>query len=137
MSLLFFGFSVFLLLIMTLVLLSADKKEQYSRIEILRNGIRVSGQVIDLKFFGLFYRFPVVRFKTENGQYVTFTSSTKIAVGELSKGKQVEACYLPVAPEQFVIVSGLDVLVKSEAQVTEGPYRLAKGQERRSKRRSR
>jgi hypothetical protein len=131
MNLLFLAFCAILVLVKTLILLFSDKKKLYSRIEILRNGIRVPGEIIDLNFFGLFYRFPVVRFKTKNEQYVTFTSSDKVSIGELRKGEEVEVCYLPAAPERFVIVSGFDIMVKSETQATQGAYRLTKGQERR------
>jgi len=108
-------------------------KGTYSRTEILRRGIRTQGEVTDLDLYGfdVFYRLPVVRFKTKAGQYVTFTSYTKSPIGELSKGQQVEVCYLPTAPDQFIIVSGFDVLINSETEVTKGPYRLRKGQERR------
>ncbi|MET4106686.1 DUF3592 domain-containing protein [Hymenobacter sp. UYP22] len=110
---------------------------QYSRIEILRRGIRTQGEIMDLDLYGLdlLYRLPTVRFKIQNGQYVTFTSSAKTSVNEVRKGQKVEVCYLTIAPEQFVIVSGLDVLIRSETQATKGSYRLAKGEELSSRRR--
>jgi hypothetical protein len=136
MDLLFFVCCAVLVLVAILVLYRSNKKS-YNRIEILRHGLRVPGEIIELEFFGLFHRFPVVRFKTSSGNMLSLTSYNKVYISEFEKGQKVEVCYLPIAPEQFVIISGLDVLVKSETQATEGPYRLAKGQERRSKRRSR
>lgn len=114
-------------------------KGRYSRTEILRRGIRTQGEVTDLDLCGLdvFYRLPVVRFKTKTGQYMTCTSSTKSPIGEYTKGQKVEVCYLPAAPDQFVIVSGFDVLINSETDVAKRPYRLAKGQERRVYRKQR
>ena len=112
-------------------------KGTYSRTEILRRGIRTQGEVTDLDLYGLdvFYRLPVVRFKIKTGQYITCTSSTKSPVGEYTKGQQVEVCYLPTAPDQFIIVSGFDVLINSETEVVKGKYRLKKGQERRDSKR--
>jgi hypothetical protein len=133
---LFFACCAILVLIIALVLYRSNKKS-YTRIEILRHGLRVPGEIIDLEFFGLFHRFPVVCFRAHSGSVLTFTSSNKVHISEFERGQKVEVCYLTAAPEQFVIVSGLDVLVKSETQVTKGQYRLAKGQEARSKRRRR
>lgn len=114
-------------------------KGRYSRIEILRRGIRTQGEVTDLDLYGLdvFYRLPIVRFRTQTGQYMTYTSSTKSPIGEYTKGQKIEVCYLPAAPDQFIIVSGFDVLINSKTDVAKRPYRLAKGQERRVYRRQR
>ncbi|RSK43285.1 DUF3592 domain-containing protein [Hymenobacter perfusus] len=111
-----------------------SNKNSHSRLDILRYGKRVPGEIVDLEFFGLFYRFPVVRFQTRAGQLLTLTASDKAQVTEFSKGQQVEVCYLPEATDQFIIVSGLDVLVNSETEVAKGKYRLKKGQERRDNR---
>ncbi|WP_022822319.1 DUF3592 domain-containing protein [Hymenobacter norwichensis] len=126
-----FFFCCAILIIVTLFVLCHDNKKSHSRIDILRHGIRVPGEIIDLKFFGLFHRFPIVRFTASSGELLTFTSSDKVHFSEVKKGQNIEVCYLPVAPQQFVIVSGLDVLVASETEVAERTYRLAKGQERR------
>ncbi|WP_044001526.1 DUF3592 domain-containing protein [Hymenobacter swuensis] len=107
-------------------------KNSHSRLHILRRGKRVPGEIVDLEFFDLFHRFPVVRFRTSSGQLLTLTASDKTHISEFRKGQQVEVCYLPAALDQFVIVSGLDALVKSETEVAKGPYRLKKGQERRA-----
>jgi hypothetical protein len=114
------------------VALYRSSKNSHSRVDILRYGKRVSGEIVDLEFFNLFHRFPVVRFKTSSGQLLTLTASDQAHVTEFRKGQQVEVCYLPAAPDQFILVSGLDVLVDSETEVAKGPYRLKKGQERRA-----
>lgn len=109
-----------------------SNKNSHSRLDILRYGKRVPGEIVDLEFFGLFYRFPVVRFQTSAGQLLTLTASDKARVTEFRKGQQVEVCYLPEAADQFVIVAGLNLLVNSETEAAKGPYRLRKGQERRA-----
>jgi Protein of unknown function (DUF3592) len=114
-----------------------SNKNSHSRLDILRYGKRVSGEIVDLEFFDLFHRFPVVRFRTSAGQLLTLTASDRTHITECRKGQQVEVCYLPAAPDQFVIVSGFDVLINSETDVAKRPYRLAKGQERRVYRKQR
>ena len=112
-----------------------SNKNSHSRLHILRYGKRVSGEIVDLEFFDLFHRFPVVRFRTSAGQLLTLTASDRTHINECRKGQQVEVCYLPEATDQFIIVSGLDVLVNSETEVEKGKYRLKKGQERRDSKR--
>uniref|UniRef100_UPI0005C64C85 DUF3592 domain-containing protein n=1 Tax=Hymenobacter swuensis TaxID=1446467 RepID=UPI0005C64C85 len=107
-------------------------KNSHSRLHILRYGKRVPGEIVDLEFFDLFHRFPVVRFRTSTGQLLMLTASDRKHITECRKGQQVEVCYLPAAPDQFIIISGLDVLVNSKTEVPSSPYRLAKGQERRT-----
>ncbi|WP_394346411.1 DUF3592 domain-containing protein [Hymenobacter metallicola] len=135
MDLIFITWGAFIVLMMAFALFSSNKKS-YGRIHILRQGIRTQGEVIAMDFVGLdlLHRYPIVRFKTTDGRILTQTSKERVHVTDFQKGQTVEVCYLPAAPEQFVIVAGLDVLVKSRTQPK--TYRLAKGQEPRSGRRS-
>lgn len=128
-----FSFLLFAVVVIGMAFaLYRSNKNSHSRLDILRYGKRVPGEIVDLRVFGLFYRLPVVRFQTSAGQLLTLTASDKAWVTEFSKGQQVKVCYLPEATKQFVIVSGLDILVNSETEVAKGPYRLKKGQERRA-----
>lgn len=123
---------LFVLVFLALGIYLIKRPNTYTRAEILKWGIRTQGVIIDLEIFGfdLFHRFPRVRFTTRSGQQLTLTSSDKVHLSEFKKEQIVEVSYMLAAPEHFAIISGLDVLFKSETQEP-STYRLAKGQERR------
>jgi hypothetical protein len=100
-------FSLFFCFVVVLVI-----KNYRQRVATIKHGVRVQGEVVDLKIKGvqLLYRYPVVRFETPEGQYLTLESMSRVPLSELKQGQKVEIRYPKSDPKQFIIVSGLDLL---------------------------
>lgn len=94
-------------------------------------GLRATGEIVELKIrgFDLLHHYPVIRFQTRTGQWITAASSDKVGIDEYSKGQKIEVIYLLTNPQQFRIVSELENLFRPTPPHV--PARLAKGQERR------
>ena len=83
------------------------------RFSVLRQGITVEETVVGVETEGLrlFDQFPVVRFKTPQGQLFTLTCRESTRGPGFKKGQKVEVRFLPKFPEHFIVVSGFDFLL--------------------------
>ncbi len=55
--------------------------------------------------------YPVVRFKTPEGKWLTLRCQTSGRAQNWKVGQRVEVRYPAAAPEEFIVVSGLDFLL--------------------------
>ena len=55
--------------------------------------------------------FPIVRFRTPQGQWVTSRCQESTRGPGFKKGQKVEVRFLRAAPENFIVVTGFDFLV--------------------------
>lgn len=92
---------------------SNSTRQFKNRIHTLRHGLVTEGTIVGVKTFGLnlFDEFPIVRFKTSQGQWLTLRCEESTRGPGFRKGQKVEVRFLPVAPEKFIVVTGLDFLV--------------------------
>lgn len=83
------------------------------RLSVIRQGITVEGTIVGVETEGLhlFDQFPVVRFKTPEGQSLTLTCRESTRGPGYKKGQKVEVRFLPMFPEYFIVVSGFDFLL--------------------------
>jgi hypothetical protein len=115
-DLLFGGLCIILLLVY--IFYEKDKPQLLQtpdRILILKQGITVEGTAvgIETRSFRFFDEFPVVQFRTPQGQWLTLTcqESTRRNPG-FRKGQKVRVRFLPDSPEQFIVVTGLNFLLE-------------------------
>jgi hypothetical protein len=83
------------------------------RISLLRTGVKTEGTIVALETEGLQFmdKYPVVRFKTPQGEWLTLRSQTSGRAQNWKVGQQVEVRYPHSRPENFIVVSGLDLLI--------------------------
>ncbi len=84
-----------------------------NRIAVLRRGVTVEGTIVGVETVGLrfFDKFPIVRFRTPRGQWLTLTCRESTRGPGFRKGQKVQVRFLPDFPEDFVVVSGFDFLL--------------------------
>ena len=79
----------------------------------LRTGVRAQGTIVALETQGLrlLDYYPVVRFRTPQGKWLTLRSQTSGRAQGWKVGQKVEIRYPASAPECFTVVSGFDFLI--------------------------
>ncbi|MBD2716273.1 hypothetical protein KBK19_14635 [Microvirga sp. STR05] len=89
-------------------------RRYYVRRRSLRHpGIVVQGTVVGLETDDLRWlnEYPIVRFPGPQGQWYTLRGSEKCRAGRYRKGQQVTVRYPAPAPQDFIILHGLDLLL--------------------------
>uniref|UniRef100_UPI0035CBE4F6 DUF3592 domain-containing protein n=1 Tax=Hymenobacter cellulosivorans TaxID=2932249 RepID=UPI0035CBE4F6 len=106
-------------IVLLLVFLYVQKQEKPSlkppnRISVLWQGISVEGTIVGVETEGLrfFDEFPIVRFRTPQGQWLTLTCLESTKGPGFKKGQKVEVRFLPDFPKHFIVVSGFDFLLQ-------------------------
>ena len=90
-------------------------RRYYVRRQGLRHpGIVAQGTVVGLETDDLRWldEYPIVRFPGPQGQWFTLRGSEKCRAGRYRKGQPVTVRYPAPAPQDFIILHGLDLLLQ-------------------------
>ena len=85
----------------------------FKRIALLRRGENATVTIVRLEPHGfqLHQVYPVVRFQTMEGKWLTLKAKISSLALDFKPGQQVQVRYLAAAPVDFIVVSGINLLV--------------------------
>jgi hypothetical protein len=103
-----------IMIIIGLIILYISLKSRLNSKKIIKTGIQTEGIVFDLVQSSnseSMAKYPVIRFVTEQQQWITKEYNISTIPGLLKKGQKVIIIYDPNSPEDFVIKSSITSVV--------------------------